>query len=163
MPKFRESGYFPCLFVVSLFDKSWSCQPVSWKTFTLGCHRKCRKLFVKFHGYLVKGGTDAAAHSVSSRISQDCSEVGSLTWPADELHHKGQFFLAVADVLNTQAYLYKTCDELFLKVSVIVTKFKSLLIANDCLCHASAYACLASELRYETSVRSAKYSARNAA
>ena len=46
---------------------------------------------------------------------------------------------------------------------MIVTKFKSLLIANDCLCHASAYACLASELRYETSVRSAKYSARNAA
>ena len=43
---------------------------------------------------------------------------------------KDDFFLAVADVLNTQAYLYKTYDELFLKVSVIVTKFKSLLIAN---------------------------------
>jgi hypothetical protein len=45
---------------------------------------------------------------------------------------KDDLFLAVADVLNTQAYLYKTCDELFLKVSVIVTKFKSLLVANGC-------------------------------
>ena len=54
---------------------------------------------------------------------------------------KDDLFTAVADVLNTQVYVFKTCDELFSKVSVITStcKFQSLLIANGC--HLSKIKC----------------------
>ena len=86
-----------------------------------------------FHGYLVKGSTEAAAHQCLREFRKIVQKLEvSLDQRMSSCITKDDFFLAVADVLNTQAYLYKTCDELFLKVSVIVTKFKSLLIANGC-------------------------------
>ncbi len=85
-----------------------------------------------FHGYLVKGSMEAAARQCLLEFRKIVQKLeDSLDMWMSSIT-KEDLFLAVADALNTQAYLYKTCDELFFKVSVIVTKFKSLLVANGC-------------------------------
>ena len=85
-----------------------------------------------FHGYLIKGSTEAAARQCLHEYRRIVQKLEDSLDKRMSSITKDEFFLAVADVLNTQSYMYKTCDELFLNVSVIVTKFKSLLIANGC-------------------------------
>lgn len=77
-----------------------------------------------FHAYLVKGSREAAARQCLREFCKIVQQV-SLDQRMSSIT-KDDFFLAVADVLNTQAYLYKTCDELFLKVSVIVYEVQEL-------------------------------------
>ena len=85
-----------------------------------------------FHKYLVKGSLEAAAHQC---LHEFCKIVQQLEVSLDERLGsitKDDLFLALADVLNTQAYMFKTSDEIFSKVFVVVSKFKSLLMANGC-------------------------------
>ena len=124
--RFRESRYFPCMFIFSLVDKLRRCRPVSRSTTNENFDNYL------FNDYLIKGSKGAAVHqclhefrNIIEKLEVSLEErMSSIT--------KDDLFTAFADFFNTQAYVFKTCDELFFKVSVITSKFQSLLIANGC-------------------------------
>ena len=85
-----------------------------------------------FNDYLIKGSKEAAAHQCLHEFRKIIEKLEVSLEERMSSITKDDLFTAVADVLNTQAYVFKTCDELFSKVSVITSKFQSLLIANGC-------------------------------
>lgn len=79
-----------------------------------------------FYGYLLKGSKEAAAHQCLTEFCKIFEKLeASLPERLSSITIDG-LFLAIVDVF------FKTCDKLFVKVSIIVSRFKSLLIANGC-------------------------------
>lgn len=75
-----------------------------------------------FHGYLLKGGNEAATHQCRTEFRKIVEKPieASLAELLTSITNN-DLFQAVADVLNTRAYLFKTCDELFVTASIIVS------------------------------------------